>query len=51
MTENEIMLIEMIKNHSNPERALNIAIEIILDFLNHLEPSESISLVVSQELV
>jgi hypothetical protein len=51
MTENEIMLIEMIRNHSNPEDALVTAIEIILSHLDHPEPSESISSVVSQVLV
>lgn len=50
MSENEIMLIEMIKNHSDPEKALNIAIEVIIDYLSHLEPSESISPVVFREL-
>ena len=38
MTENEIKLIEIIRNHSNPEQALLIAIEIIC---KHLEQFES----------
>lgn len=33
MTENEIELIEMIRNNPNPEQALVTAIEIIIDFL------------------
>ena len=41
MTENEMMLLETIKNHSNPEKALLIATEIILSFLNHLELTAS----------
>ena len=38
MAENEIKLIEMIRNHSHPEQALLIAIEIIC---KHLEQFES----------
>ena len=38
MTDNEIKLIEMIRNHPHPEQALLIAIDIIC---KHLEPSES----------
>ena len=40
MTENEMMLIETIKNHSNPEEAILIAIQIISDFLKQFESSE-----------
>ena len=40
MTENETLLIEMIKNHPNPEQAMLIAIDIILDFLKQLESFE-----------
>lgn len=40
MTENEMMLLETIKNHSNPEEAILIAIQIISDFLKQLESSE-----------
>lgn len=35
MTENEIELIEMIRNHKNPEKAFITALEIILVFLKH----------------
>ena len=49
MTENEIELLEMIRNHPNPEQALIVAIEIILSFSNHPEPTASKSSVVSQE--
>lgn len=40
MTENEIMLLDTIKNHPNPEQAMLIAIEIISDFLKQPESSE-----------
>lgn len=38
MTENEIKLLEIIRNHPNPEQALLIAIDIIC---KHLEQFES----------
>jgi hypothetical protein len=38
MTENEIALINIIRNHPNPEQALLVAIEIIC---KHLEQFES----------
>ena len=37
MTENEIKLIEMIRNHPHPEQALLIAIEIICKHLKQFE--------------
>jgi hypothetical protein len=40
MTENEIMLIEAIRNHPNPENAIVIAIEIISNFLKQSESFE-----------
>ena len=40
MTENEIMLLDTIKNHPHPEQAMLIAIEIISDFLKQPESSE-----------
>lgn len=40
MTENEIMLLDTIKNHPNPEQALLTAIEIISDFLKQPESFE-----------
>jgi hypothetical protein len=40
MTENEIELIETIKNHSNPEEAILIAIQIISDYLKQPESFE-----------
>ena len=41
MTENEIKLIEMIRNHSNPGEAFVKAVEIILLFIKR-ESSESV---------
>lgn len=41
MTTNELELIEMIRNHKNPEKAFVTALEIILSFVNHHESSES----------
>lgn len=41
MKENEIKLIEMIRNHKNPEKAFVTALEIILSFVNHHESTES----------
>lgn len=49
MTENETELIETIRNHKDPEKALLVAIEIIVDFLNHHESTESKSSVASLE--
>lgn len=40
MTENELKLLETIKNHPNPEQAILIAIEIISDFLKQPESFE-----------
>ena len=40
MSENEIALIEMIRNNPNPENAMIIALEIISNFLKQLESSE-----------
>ena len=40
MKENEIKLLEMIRNHPNPGEAFVTALEIILLFLKH-ESSES----------
>lgn len=35
MTTNEIELIELIRNHPNPEKAFVTALEVILVFLKH----------------
>ena len=49
MTEKEYELLNIIRNHNNPEFALITAVEIIVEYLNHLESSESILSVDSQE--
>ena len=49
MSENESLLIELIRNHKNPEKALVTAIEIIVSFLSHPESTASRSSVESQE--
>ena len=41
MSENETMLINLIREHNNPEKALSAAVETILLFLNHHEASAS----------
>ena len=51
MTENETMLINLIREHKNPEKALVKAVEVILSFLSHPEQSVSEPSVVSQESV
>jgi hypothetical protein len=40
MTENEIMLLKLIREHNSPENAIVIAIEIISNFLKQLESFE-----------
>jgi hypothetical protein len=51
MTENEIKLLEMIRNDENPAQAFVTAMEIILGCLKLLEPSESKPLVDSRKSV
>lgn len=51
MTDNEIKLIEMIRNHPNPGEAFVTALEIILLFLKHHEQHELTSVVGSRESV
>lgn len=51
MTENEATLINLIREHENPEKALTAAIEIILSFLTRPEASALESSVVYQESV
>lgn len=41
MTENEVKLIEMIRNSKDPEKALITAVEIIVDFLKNGSGIES----------
>lgn len=51
MTNNELELIEMIRNHKNPEKAFVTALEIILLFVNRHESVESKSSVAVRESV
>ncbi len=51
MTDNETTLLDMIRKHDNPEQALLVAINIIVDFLNHHESVELKSSVESPGLV
>lgn len=51
MSENETILINLIRNHKVPEKAIVTAIEIILLFLSHPEASASESSVDYQESV
>lgn len=44
MTDNEKELLNIIRNHDNPERAIEIALELMLDFLKpHEEPPDTLS--------
>lgn len=51
MTQNEIKLIEMVRNHPDPGQAFVTALEIILLFLKHHEQHELTSAADSQESV
>ena len=33
MTDNELELLYIIRNHENPEKALNVALDLLIDFL------------------
>ena len=50
MTENKTKLLETILNHSEPERAVEIAIKTILCFLEQPESSQEPSSVCPREL-
>lgn len=41
MDEKEIELLNMIRTNENPERALVVAVEVIIDYLKSLERRES----------
>ena len=49
MTDNERELLDMIRNHKNPEEALKGAISVILAYLSQHESSEAPSFSVPQE--
>ena len=50
MTNNELQLLNMIRDNDNPERALITAVEIIIKYLEQPESFEEPSLVCSQVL-
>jgi hypothetical protein len=50
MTEHEKELLYIIQNHDDPEVALEIAMQTIIEFLEQLEPSQEPSLVYSPAL-
>lgn len=43
MTETEIEVINLIRNHSNPGQALNIALSLLIDFLEKREEPQDTS--------
>ena len=49
MTDNEQKLLNIIREHDNPEQAFEIALKIIIEFLEQNEPSQEQPLVCSQE--
>ena len=51
MSENETELINLIRQHENPEEALAVALKVILDFLDHPSSSASELVVASLEFV
>ena len=51
MTEKEMKLINIIREQDNPEQALTLAIEIILNYLEQQRSSEEQAPVVLRELV
>jgi hypothetical protein len=50
MTDNEIKLIELIRENDNPEEAITTAVSIITSFLEQLESFEGQALVFPSEL-
>ena len=49
MTNNEQKLLDIIREHDNPEQAFEIALKIILEFLEQGESSQEQPLVCSRE--
>lgn len=41
MSENEMELLGMIREHDDPEKALAVAVDVITDFLKQLQSSEA----------
>ena len=51
MTDNELELLNLIRNNDNPEKALVTAIETIISYLKQFESFEEPSVAVVQALV
>ena len=49
MTTNEKELLDLIQQHPNPKKALEIAMELMTDFLKNYEESQDTSSVLRQE--
>lgn len=49
MTNNEIELLNIIHQHNNPEEALKIAMNLMIDFLTNCEALQDTSFVPPQE--
>lgn len=49
MIDNEMKLLNIIREHDNPERAVEIAIKIMIEFLEQDESSQEQPLVYSRE--
>jgi hypothetical protein len=49
MTDNEIKLINIIREHENPEQAVEIAIRVMIEFLAQDESSQEQPLVCPRE--
>lgn len=49
MTNKEQELLSIIRQQDNPEQAIDIALRVIVSYLNRLEPSESTPFVDSRE--
>jgi hypothetical protein len=49
MTDNEIKLINIIREHDNPEQAVEIAIRVMIEFLAQDESSQEQPLVYPRE--
>lgn len=50
MTEHELELLYIIRTHENPEKAIEVAIQTIIDFLKQSESCQEPSVVSQQAL-
>ena len=51
MTENERELIKLLRENDNPEKVASYMLNLFLDYLHKLDPSQEIPAVVPQEFV